>query len=49
MLLEEFKADLGEEDPATAKFKGAMEALIDARTHIEAFVVKGKMIEHFEI
>ena len=49
MLLEEFNADLGEEDPATAKFKGAMEALIDARTHIEAFVVKGKMIEHFEI
>ena len=49
MLLEEFKADLGEEDPATAKFKGAIETLIEARTHIEAFVVKGKMIEHFEI
>ena len=49
MLLEEFKADLGEEDPATAKFKGAIEALIDARTRIEAFVAKGKMIEHFKI
>lgn len=49
MLLEEFKADLGEEDPATAKFKGSIEALIDARTHIEAFILKGKMIEHFEI
>ena len=49
MLLEEFKADLGDEDPATAKFKGSIEALIDARTHIEAFVVKGQMIEHFDI
>lgn len=49
MLLEEFKADLGEEDPATEKFKGSIEALIDARTHIEAFILKGKMIEHFEI
>lgn len=49
MLLEEFKADLGEEDPATAKFKGSIEALMDARTHIEAFILKGKMIEHFEI
>jgi len=49
ILLEEFKADLGEEDPATAKFKGAIEALIDASTHIEAFIAKGQMIEHFEI
>jgi hypothetical protein len=49
MLLEEFKTDLGEEDPATAKFKGSIEALIDARTHIEAFVVKGQMIERFDI
>ena len=48
MLLEEFKADLGEEDPAVAKFKGSIEALIDARTHIEAFIAKGKMIEHFD-
>ncbi len=49
MLLEELKADLGEEDPVTEKFKGSIEALIDARTHIEAFILKGKMIEHFEI
>ena len=49
ILLEELKADLGEEDPATAKFKGAIEALIDARTHIEAFIARGRMIEHFEI
>jgi predicted DNA-binding protein YlxM (UPF0122 family) len=49
ILLEEFKADLGDEDPATAKFKGAIDALIDARTHIEAFIAKGQMIEHFEI
>ena len=37
------------EDPATAKFKGSIEALIGARTHIEAFVVKGQMIERFDI
>ena len=49
ILLEEFKADLGDEDPATAKFKGAIEALMDARTHIEAFIAKGQMIERFEI
>ena len=49
MLLDEFKTDLGEEDPATAKFKGSIEALIDARAHIEAFVVKGQMIERFDI
>ena len=49
MLLDEFKTDLGDEDPATAKFKGSIEALIDARTHIEAFVVKGQMIERFNI
>ncbi len=49
MLLEEIKADLGEEDPATAKFEGSIETLIGARTHIEAFVVKGQMIERFDI
>ena len=29
--------------------KGSIETLIDARTHIEAFIVKGKMIECFDI
>lgn len=48
-LLEEFKADLGNEDPATAEFKGSIEALRSARTQIEAFVAKGQMIEHFDI
>ena len=49
MLLEELKSDLGEEDPVTAKFKGSIEALVDARTHIEAFVVKGQLIERFDV
>ena len=49
ILLEKFNADLGEEDPAAAKFKGSIEALIGARVHIEAFVVKGQMIERFDI
>ena len=48
-LLEEFEADLGNEDPATAEFKSSIEALMGARTHIEAFVAKGQMIEHFDI
>ena len=49
MLLEEIKADLGEEDPATAEFKGSIETIIGARTQIEAFIVKGRMIERFDI
>ena len=48
-LLEEFKADLGDEDPVTAEFKSSIEALMGARTHIEAFVAKGQIIEHFDI
>jgi len=49
MLLEELKSDLGEEDPVTAKFKGSIEALVDARTHIEALVVRGQLIERFDV
>jgi hypothetical protein len=48
-LLEEFEADLGNEDPATAGFKSSIEALMSARTHIEAFVARGQMIEHFDV
>jgi citrate lyase gamma subunit len=31
----------------TAEFKGAIEALIEARTHIGTFIVKGQIIENF--
>ena len=49
MLLDELESDLGEEDPVTAKFKGSIENLVDARTHIEALVVRGQLIERFDV
>ena len=48
-LLEEFETILGKEDPVSAEFKRAIEVLTDARTHIGAFVVKGQMIENFDV
>jgi hypothetical protein len=48
-LLEEFEADLGKDDPVSAEFKRAIDVLTDARTHIGAFVVKGQLIEHFDV
>ena len=48
-LLEEFEAKLGKEDPVSAEFKRAIEVLTVARTHIGAFVVKGQMIENFDV
>ena len=48
-LLEEFETDLGKDDPVSAEFKRAIDVLTDARTHIGAFVVKGQMIENFEV
>jgi hypothetical protein len=48
-LLEEFETDLGEDDPVIAEFKRAIEVLTDARTHIGTFVVKGQMIERFDV
>ena len=48
-LLEEFEADLGIDDPVSAEFKRAIDVLTDARTHIGAFVVKGQLIEHFDV
>ena len=35
--------------PSSFELKGAIEALIDASTHIEVFIAKGQMIEHFDI
>ncbi|MGD8883760.1 MAG: hypothetical protein PVI82_17810 [Desulfobacterales bacterium] len=48
-LLEEFETDLGKDDPVSAEFKRAIDGLTDARTHIEAFVVKGQVIERFDV
>jgi predicted DNA-binding protein YlxM (UPF0122 family) len=48
-LLEEFEADLGKDDPVSAEFKRAIDVLTDARAHIETFVVKGQMIERFDV
>lgn len=48
-LLEEFETDLGKDDPVSAEFKRAIDVLTDARTHIEAFVVKGQVIERFDV
>ena len=48
-LLEEFESDLGKDDPVSAEFKRAIDVLRDARTHIGAFVVKGQMIERFDV
>lgn len=47
-LREELEADLGEDDVVTVEFKGAIEALADARTHIGTFIVKGQIIENFD-
>jgi hypothetical protein len=48
-LLAEFESDLGKDDPVSAEFKRAIDVLRDARTHIGAFVVKGQMIENFDV
>jgi hypothetical protein len=48
-LLAEFESDLGKDDPVSAEFKRAIDVLRDARTHIGAFVVKGQMIENFNV
>ena len=48
-LLEEFERDLGKDDPVSVEFKRAINVLSDARTQIGAFVVKGQMIEHFDV
>ena len=48
-LLDEFESNLGKDDPVSAEFKRAIEALTEARNHIAAFVVKGQMIEGFDV
>jgi hypothetical protein len=43
----ELETDIGEDDVVTAEFRGAIEALIEARSHIGTFIVKGQIIENF--
>ena len=46
-LLEELETDLGEDDVVTAEIRNAIKVLIEARSHIGAFIVKGQIIEDF--
>ena len=46
-LHKELETDIGEDDVVTAEFKNAVEALVEARTHIGAFIIKGQIIENF--
>ena len=46
-LHEKLETDLGEDDVVATEFRGAIEALIEARSHIGAFIVKGQIIENF--
>ena len=46
-LHEELETDLGKDDVVAAEFRGAIKSLIEARSHIGAFIVKGQIIENF--
>ncbi len=46
-LHEELETELGEDDVVTVEFRGAIEALVQARSHIGTFIVKGRIIENF--
>lgn len=48
-LLAEFEAALGNEDPTTVRFKGAINAVAAAQNEINGFVNKGEMIENFDL
>jgi len=48
-LLAEFEAALGNEDPTTVRFKGAIKAVAAAQNEINGFVNKGEMIENFDL
>ena len=43
----DLETELGQDDVVTAEFGGAIEALIEARSHIGTFIVKGQLIENF--
>ena len=46
-LHEELETDLGKDDVVAVEFRGAIKSLIEARSHIGAFIVKGQIIENF--
>lgn len=48
-LLTEFESDLGDDDPTTIHFKSAIKALASAHSEISSFVVKGDIIESFDL
>jgi len=43
----DLETNLGQDDVVTAEFGGAIEALIEARSLIGTFIVKGQIIENF--
>ena len=46
-LHEKLETNLGEDDVVASEFRDAIKALIEARSHIGAFIVKGQIIESF--
>ncbi len=46
-LHEKLETDLGEDDVVASEFRSAINTLIEARSHIGAFIVKGQIIESF--
>ena len=46
-LHEKLETDLGEDDVVTTEFRGVIKTLIEARSHIGTFIVKGQIIENF--
>ena len=46
-LHEKLETDLGEDDVVASEFRGTIKTLIEARSHIGAFIVKGQIIESF--
>ena len=46
-LHEKIETDLGDDDVVATEFRGAINTLIEARSQIGAFIVKGQIIENF--
>jgi hypothetical protein len=46
-LFQKSRSMLGEEDPVSVKLESAMRSLVNAHSHVKAFVDKGEIIEEF--
>jgi hypothetical protein len=46
-ILQKAQLHLGEEDPVFTRFEAAMHSLVNAQSHIETYVEKGRVIEDF--